>query len=133
MSTFNTDFDFTGLEEVRDLRNCRRENGFYKSLHLVALDHKMDLEEVATIRFYRAPRGNTVYCVVWVHEAGHEFYATTGGKAGGYGYDKEEAALREAIEAMGVKAGDYAYPEKFLIGLARHFGYEKAKVIEAHA
>lgn len=78
----NTNFDFTGLEEVRDLRNCRRENGFYKSLDLVALDHKMDLEEVATIRFYRAPRGNTVYCVVWIHEAGHEFYATAGGKAG---------------------------------------------------
>lgn len=133
MNTFNTDFDFAGLKEVRDLRNCRRENGFYKSLALVVLDHKMDLKEVATILFYRAPRGNTFYCVVWVHEAGHEFYATTGGKAGGYGYDKEEAALREAIEAMGVKAGDYAYPEKFLIGLARHFGYKKAKVIEAHA
>lgn len=60
------------------------------------------LQCIAEARFYMARRSDgasPVYCSLWVHgdvgTSGH-------GKASGYGYHKESAALSEAIDSAGI-------------------------------
>lgn len=53
----NADFSFS------DVKNCRRDRGFYKAYNLVGLDDDNNLHEVAEIRYYAAASGNTNYCV----------------------------------------------------------------------
>lgn len=65
---------------------------------------------IAEARFYmgRSTSASTVYCSLWVHgdkcTSGH-------GKASGYGYHKESAALQDAIESAGIelRGSNYAH------------------------
>lgn len=59
------------------------------------------LRVVAEARFYmgRSSSASVVYCSLWVHG---EHYCSGSGKAGGYGYHKESAALAEAIRSAGI-------------------------------
>lgn len=55
-------------------------------------------QSVVTARFYYP--GSVCYCALWVH--GTNVYANGGGKAGGYGYHHESAALADAITDAGL-------------------------------
>lgn len=58
-------------------------------------------------RFYmgRSRTAATVYCTVWVHgyKDGQEVYTSGTGRAGGYGYHKQSAALDAALRDAGVR------------------------------
>ena len=63
---------------------------------------------VVDARFYmgRSGSASTVYCSIWVHTKDGKGYSGHG-KAGGYGYHKQSAALADAIRSAGIKlAGD---------------------------
>lgn len=107
----NADFSFS------DVKNCRRDRGFYKAYNLVGLDDNNNLHEVAEIRYYAAASGNTHYCVFWMHDSKNNNYGYTGGKASGYGYDKANGWINE---------------EEFLSALAVYLGYKKHIVTCAH-
>lgn len=56
-----------------------------------------DGETVVDCRVYWP--GSVAYCCIWV--GGDEIYTSGSGKAGGYGYCKESAAIGAAIESAG--------------------------------
>ena len=60
------------------------------------------LRRVVEARYYmgRSRTASTVYCTLWVHG---EQYCSGTGKAGGYGYHKESAALASAIRSAGIQ------------------------------
>lgn len=125
MSTFN----FSALNVANDkLMTYRKEKGFYKGLVLVVMDGD-NLREYAEIRFYRTAARN--YACFWISAPvlGH---GQTGGMAGGYGYDRAEAALSEAARKHGI-TGDWFDARKLLEDLAKHVNAEIYSVIEVHA
>ena len=72
------------------------------TLRMIAVGKRgKELAPIVEARFYmgRARSASTVYCSLWVH--GDE-YCAGHGKAGGYGYHKESAALQSAISSAGV-------------------------------
>lgn len=71
------------------------------------------LSSIVEARFYmgRSRNASTVYCALWVQG---ENYCSGTGKAGGYGYHKESAALAAAISSAGVAlfGSNYSYWDK---------------------
>jgi hypothetical protein len=73
------------------------------------------LHEICTARWYmgRSKEASVVYCSIWVHrpeqrdrktgelEVPGAWWSGTG-KAGGYGYHKQSAALHQAIRSAGI-------------------------------
>lgn len=60
------------------------------------------LRTICEARFYMARRSDgasPVYCSLWVHG---ELYCSGRGKASGYGYHKQSAALQAAIDSAGI-------------------------------
>ena len=59
--------------------------------------------DVITCRIYmgRGRNSSTVYATVWLH--GKEYHGSGSGQAGGYGYNKESAAVDTALCMAGVK------------------------------
>jgi len=53
--------------------------------------------EIVTCRIYWP--GSVAYCALWIHS--DEMHASGTGKAGGYGYCKESAAIHDAIYNAG--------------------------------
>lgn len=86
--------DISNLKEsTRNVDSYRRCNGFCREI--TALCPKTG-SAIVTARFYYP--ASVAYCVVWVRDI-----ATAGcGKAGGYGYHKESAALADAFGDIGV-------------------------------
>ena len=81
-------------------RSYRKEKGgFYREFS--ALDPR-DGSAIVTARFYWPGRdgASNCYCCVWIH--GDNVHGSGSGKAGGYGYHKESAALAEAFSCAGV-------------------------------
>ena len=74
-----------------------------KVIHLAiafTLENKTHVQDGVQVTFYESARGSTVHCVVEVYRPEHR--AIRGyGKAGGYGYHKESAALGEALRDAG--------------------------------
>lgn len=95
--------DFSGLRETaRNIDHYRRDGGFKSEI--VALD-PADGREIVTARFYRP--GTVAYCCVWIRATRYGVGDGRGyGKAGGYGYHKESAALAEALSDAGVKVSE---------------------------
>jgi hypothetical protein len=62
-----------------------------------------ELREVVTVRCYmgRSSSASVVYASIWVHTPNG--YTGGKGKAGGYGYCKESAAIGEAITSAGIE------------------------------
>lgn len=60
------------------------------------------LQSIAEARFYmgRSASASTVYCALWVSG---ENYCSGSGRAGGYGYHKESAAMNDAIRSAGIE------------------------------
>lgn len=61
------------------------------------------LRIVADARFYmgRSRNASVVYCSVWFHGPDPHYYSGSG-KAGGFGYHKESAALQDALDSAGI-------------------------------
>lgn len=91
--------------DVRDLRDSdriamhRKESGFYRE---TAILDPSDGSAIVKARYYWPGRdgASNCYCCVWVH--GDKSHGHGGGKAGGYGYHKESAALQAASSDAGV-------------------------------
>lgn len=60
------------------------------------------LNHVIKISFYmgRSPNASTVYCTFQLWQ--QDFYFSTSGNAGGYGYHKQSAALSQALDKAGI-------------------------------
>ena len=61
-----------------------------------------ELKEIITVRCYmgRSAGASAVYASVWINTS--EVHTSGKGKAGGYGYHKESAAVAEAIKSAGI-------------------------------
>jgi hypothetical protein len=68
------------------------------------------LSSIVEARFYmgRSSSASVVYCSLWVQG---DNYCSGTGKAGGYGYHKESAALASAINSAGIAlfGSNYSY------------------------
>ena len=95
--------DVSGLKEHDKVASYRKEKGFYRQ---VAMIDSRDGSEIVMARFYWPGRdgGASCYACVWIR--GDESFGRGGGKAGGYGYHKESAALEEALKRAGVKLSE---------------------------
>lgn len=130
MTTKNT-FDFSQMvvDSTTPMKDFRRENGFYKSLTLVGL-HEKEIKSFAEIRHYATKATN--YVCVWIHSPLLGLYGQTGGKAGGYGYDRSEAAFSEAVAKFNIKTPSWADQRVFLEEFAKHLGLNVYSVIETN-
>lgn len=70
------------------------EHGFYKEIAIIQSENKTPCR----FRFYNT--GQTIHCIAWL--SGNEHYTSGYGKAGGYGYCKESAAMESAIIDSGI-------------------------------
>ena len=94
------------------------------------------LKEVITVRCYmgRSASASTVYASIWIQSSG--IYTSGKGKAGGYGYHKESAAIAEAIESAGIMldtdisgVGNSAIRDA-LTAIANALGFERVLIVE---
>lgn len=84
------------IDNIRETdRNARRDNGFDREIAVLdpATGHA-----IVTARIYYP--GTVAYCSLWISAAGR--YGRGQGKAGGYGYHKQSAALDDAIQDAGI-------------------------------
>lgn len=98
METPMTVSEFEPRESTKNNTSYRRERGFAREMSII--DPKTG-DAVVTARFYWP--GDVAYCCVWVH--GWAVGKPSGqgyGKAGGYGYHKESAALESALRDAGI-------------------------------
>lgn len=86
--------DISGLRET-EKSYARRDNGFWREI--AAIDPATG-RAVVTARFYWP--GSIAYCALWINGPGK--WGRGNGKAGGYGYHKESAALAAAISDAGI-------------------------------
>lgn len=88
------------IDNLRDGKSVGRirEKGFIGGYKLVTTG-KANIERV-DVRFYAAPRGSVVYCIVWI--SGNNKWGRGVGQADGYGYDKRSAALGAALDDAGI-------------------------------
>lgn len=72
----------------------RKENGFYRQISMI---DSRDGSAIVSARWYWPGRdgASNCYCCVWID--GDDAHGAGGGKAGGYGYHKESAALLAAL------------------------------------
>lgn len=127
----NTTYDFSQMVvNSSDLRTARKEKNFYKAVHLVGLVDN-EIKDLAEVRFYGTGKTNTA--VLWIHSPNLGLYGSEFGKAGGYGYNREDAAFQEAIRKMGIKGNGYHTPHDFFEALAKYLGVAVYSVIESHA
>lgn len=124
-------FDFSNMIVVSgDLAKARKTNNFYKAAHLVGLVDN-EIKDLAEVRFYGTGKTNTA--ILWIHSSILGLYGSEFGKAGGYGYNREDAAFQEAIRKMGVTVGGYPVPSDFFEALAKHLGVNVYSIVESHA
>ena len=102
----------------------------------VIVDSNDGLRDIITARCYmgRSTNASTVYASIWVHSTDHRTNGT--GKAGGYGYHKQSAAVSDAIRSAGITlskdisgAGDSAI-ESALKAIAQALGYESCLIVK---
>jgi hypothetical protein len=91
--------DVSRLGRHAGLASFRKEKGFYRQIAIV---DSRDGSTIVSARFYWPGRdgASNCYACVWIH--GDESHGSGGGKAGGYGYHKESAALQVALDRAGV-------------------------------
>lgn len=73
-------------------------HGFYKEIAILGHD-----DTPCRFRFYNT--GQTIHCIAWI--SGKDVYGSGYGKAGGYGYCKESAAMEDAIRDSGIAMGEH--------------------------
>lgn len=101
------------LENVSNARNYGGEKETTSTMQLIARNKRGELASIVEARFYmgRSKNSSVVYCSLWVHCG--EIYTTGTGKAGGYGYHKESAAMGAAIRNANIQlfGSPYTNPE----------------------
>lgn len=127
MNKFN--FNNLNVNTTQKLDKFRKEKGFYKAVVLTGL-HDNEIKSFAEIRLYRT--ASTNYACFWIHSPVLGLYGQTGGKAGGYGYDREEAAINNAALEHGI-SGEWCNGRNLLEALANHLGLKVYTVIETYA
>ena len=95
--------DIKNLTDSGNVAKYRKEKGFYRQISMV---DSRDGTQIVQARFYWPGRegASNCYCCVWIH--GDDLHGSGGGKAGGYGYHKESAALEEALSAAGIRMSE---------------------------
>lgn len=119
-------------DSKRNMGSYRRDKGFCRQITALLPDGSAPV----IARFYYP--GDVAYCVVWIHGDASHGYGM--GKAGGYGYHKESAALADALRDAGVTLdshidgrGDRAMSEAVEAVARAVTGKRKFIVSEAHA
>lgn len=101
---------------TENISNARNYSGEKETTcrYIVIGKVKGKLQSVVEARMYmgRSKEATTVYCSLWVH--GDDVYCSGSGKAGGYGYHKESAALAAAISSAGIElyGSNYSFWDK---------------------
>ena len=94
------------------------------------------LREIIMARCYmgRSASASTVYASIWINSPG--YHSSGKGKASGYGYHKESAAIGAAIESAGITldtgisgVGDCAIREA-LKAIAHALGFSNVLIVE---
>ena len=94
------------------------------------------LREIIMARCYmgRSASASTVYASIWINSPG--YHSSGKGKASGYGYHKESAAIGAAIESAGITldqsidgVGDAAI-EEALKAIASALGFSHVLIVE---
>ena len=132
------------FHDVENLHGAkyRKEKGFFRQESLVVM-HNREPVNLAAVRWYST--GATVYCCVWIHAKGPNIpgdgfvnvYLSGSGKADGYGYCKQSAAMAEALESAGINLpfslhGTGMFNEA-LDEIAAGCGFKKCWIVSAHA
>lgn len=123
-------------ENIETARSYGSEKETHNIMHVIAATRD-GMRQIITCRFYSGrSRGSSVhYCSVWFTGKASRYGSGTG-KAGGWGYHKDSAALDAALRAAGVElgysisgVGDSAMRDA-LRALAAALGYRKAIIVE---
>ena len=94
------------------------------------------LREIIMARCYmgRSASASTVYASIWINAS--DVHTSGKGKAGGYGYHKESAAIAAAIESAGIAldtdisgVGNSAILDA-LTAIANALGFERVLIVE---
>ena len=103
----------TLIKEMQNARNMEPQKERVNTVRVISriLGTDKGLQTVCEARFYMARRSDgagPVYCSLWV--SGTQW--TSGhGRASGYGYHKESAALQSAIDSAGIRLTGDNYRE----------------------
>lgn len=89
-------FEIENLRDA-DVAKNRKENHFYKEDAVLIVKDGI-IKTVFTVRYYATQ--STHYCCVWLSLP--DKWIHTSGKAGGYGYHRESAALNDALRNAGI-------------------------------
>lgn len=132
MNASKSSFNFSNIvvESTESLKGFRKENGYYKSLSLVAL-YGEEIRSFAEIRYYATKA--TSYVCFWIHSPILGLYGQVGGKAGGYGYNRSEAALSQAASKFNIDVPSWCDERALLEEFAKYLGLEVYSVIETNA
>ena len=119
-------------ENVSNAVNYKGQKELVKSYNVIT----DTLREIIIARCYmgRSASASTVYASIWIQSSG--IYTSGKGKAGGYGYHKESAAIAAAIESAGISldkdifgVGDDAIYVA-LKAIARALGFSNVLIVE---
>lgn len=103
----------TLTKTATNARNMKPEKECVNTLRIVSriIGTSKGLQTVCEARFYMARRSDgasPVYCSLWVSGAQ---WTSGRGRASGYGYHKESAALQAAIDSAGIRLTGDNYRE----------------------
>jgi hypothetical protein len=125
-------FEIVNLRTA-DVRKNRKENHFYKEDAVMTIIDGM-IKCKFTVRYYATQ--STHYCCIWL-SLPDSVWIHGSGKAGGYGYHRESAALADALRNCGIEFSNLSgtgQGEEALNMLFKHFYPEMTcKIHTAHA
>lgn len=118
----------------------RKEKLFYESYEIVTYNGK-EFHNPISLRLYGSNAKN--YACIWINAgktAKRDSVHVSGtGNAGGYGYHRASAAVAEALQSAGFKfdseisgVGESAINDA-LKAIAKHLGFKKFTIVNAHA
>ena len=108
-------------------KSHRKENAFHGSYKIFDIDKR---SEVVDLHIYWP--GSVCYACLWV---GGVQRATGSAKAGGYGYDKEEQAVKLAFQSAGFEIEErynWHSPKDILEAVAAYMGITNFHIFRAH-
>lgn len=103
---------------ISNLKQNLRKNHASKELvkRFLVINDLLQCTIDARLYMGRAKNSSTVYCDLWIH--GNSQYGSGNGQAGGYGYDKQSAALYDAVRSAGIVCTDTHNAEALLLSIA---------------
>ena len=123
----------------RKVAQNRKEDHYYRGLKFIAkakrgsayAKYNGGLTQVVDVRFYGAGRcPSRIYCCIWAGDF------SGGGYAGGSGYDRESAALEDALTNAGITLpwalGGTGENERAVQEIAAALGYKTGMIVSCH-